>query len=1179
MNNLPYRNVAGSKNHVEQWLEKILTTSYRIEVQHGLHEDSISFGGGIEDDSLSTVTNVNQTNNKTQSRRSKYMSSQFSGLEELGLHRDTLFTQYQLDESIQDRIYRSLFVYVNGIHEFIKEIQQQQSHVPNLSMKLFEAFFRLFQYYDIQCREQFVQYLYDTQNHTMESTVMTLREQNHQLAIDNENLIKEIALIQVQLSSQSYTHTIETQTSTILLNSLQNKLQYYEKEEKKVKNQEMEMLQNCYQEALSTIVMLKETLPQLVLKLQKTNDDLHRNQLLTQHYKQEYDQLNKNYKKIEQINHDLNEEMIRFKRTVIENNHEIEQFQQQILELTQQIQVQQEMIVQLQHEQQQSQQIEHALFTINEQSVNIIEHCKFKLSKCLLTSMEYEDLFQYVLRPAMVELVSTGNSQWKNLHQDSAQPLLQQSPTLSGTNPVNATTTSATSATNNTKNNAHSNNHQMVLDVFQQIRVHNAPTKHAVEGEHGNITSTASSTSKLMQSLTQQIDHEVTYLLQSSSLIQQQSAAMNEHFFDQITTESTFEEKLAYVQRMQEQIQCHFPLSAEAKQRLEASKAILQQQMQQAQQAQQLQPREELIFQSRSDLHLITPMPSMAEGESRHSPSHHHDRIEATLSIDDIGEGRWRTFSDDVSQFLTPPPEEQPLQVETGNMTSAPSVNDISSHLIENSIDSNALPPPSSSATKAPQPSLLSAQEISKQEFLHQLLHTDYSLLQDGFNQSLQHGIVDILKLLPSFLSIQSDYRQLASQLNASQMTSNILFTPLLAKTRAQYEVEHELTTRLQDQIKQQQQQIQQLNQQIVDLQVIEEKYKTLQPKFMDLVEHYKEKNRLKREVEQHNQVLKEQNGVLTKAVQYQEECEAQIRSLTKEVEEKDGYIQFLKQEQMKFAKQALEDRAAASLQKADGKSKRGSFMSSEDDIGLGITAEMLETLLQGVRVVFDEIAKRIQHEEYVEEQNEYEHYEQKTSMATATAVANHRKQWKHFIKMSTEAELIAARPTSPQQAAHLSVASLPGTPTQSTRKQIVTAEATREQLLDQLRDAVDKVKRAQQDLDEKLATENTTNRQLEMKKLALRLMQFDAVMEDMVLLPGKVDILLQCVDEVQQARSKYHKLELEYEKLKMFCSKERRRIALQYEEKLQVLIDQLAKQQQANAVLVASSTSGKIVI
>lgn len=371
-------------SHIDQWLEKILLTSYRHEALRSAGQEAASIA------SIDDIHNnsIHESSVEGQSHGQKYLSQHFSALKELGLDRQSL-ELFGADKTAQERLYRSLFVYCNGVNEFIADYGRIN---PLLRFKLWEAFFRLFQYYDPQCREMFLKYLFDTQNHNMQQTISDLEEANSKLKDENESLLQERMATEINLSSVKYEKKIQLEyldsMRTHLLSKLQDSVEEYN-----ALSTNHELLKQSHQEALTSLATVKDVVPQLILKLRRTTEESHRATTITENYKREYDVLLNTNKKLENQIKDLNDELAKTKRVVIEKSFVIETLQDRDKDLNDKMILNQREVDAMKKTLHDFNSIEDGYLEVIDDLVRIVESSKIKLASCWLYVHDLTNLY------------------------------------------------------------------------------------------------------------------------------------------------------------------------------------------------------------------------------------------------------------------------------------------------------------------------------------------------------------------------------------------------------------------------------------------------------------------------------------------------------------------------------------------------------------------------------------------------------------------------------------------------------------------------------------------------------------------------------------------------------------------------------------------------------------------
>lgn len=383
MNQLPFRNIAGSKTHIDQWLEKILLTSYR-------HEAAM-LGQGNLSTTMDDLQNFSEHDTSTTGDHvgHRCYSQHFSALKELGLDRASL-ESCGADKTSQERLYRSLFVYCNGVNEFISDYGRINTKLP---FKIWEAFFRLFQYYDPQCREMFLKYLFDTQNHNMQQVIADLQESNSKLKDEKDALVQDLFVAKVNFSSVQHEKSIQMNSLEAMRCHLQCQLQDCKAEYDALMASHI-TLKEAYKASISSLSTVKEVIPQLILKLRRTIEESQRSATFTENYRREYDVLLNINKKLESQISDLNDELTKTKRLVIERNFTIESLQERDKELNARMINNQLDVDKIKQEIEDIKSIEEAYLQTIDDLVRIVEMSKQKLATCHLAVGRFERLYE-----------------------------------------------------------------------------------------------------------------------------------------------------------------------------------------------------------------------------------------------------------------------------------------------------------------------------------------------------------------------------------------------------------------------------------------------------------------------------------------------------------------------------------------------------------------------------------------------------------------------------------------------------------------------------------------------------------------------------------------------------------------------------------------------------------------
>lgn len=353
---------------LDNWLEKNLYYSFQLETKLYEYPNQIP---QIDDEGkiskLQTQSNIPQHEldkiRKLEHLIYKYNSPLFSPLKELGLDRDTLIS-YGIDRTMQDRLYRSLFVHCNGIFEFINELEKsygkdnltktgkaietkpkesnlnsrrfspprpqpttnegknneslpretcdspiipesslsaEQYSNKNLPQRIWEAFFRLFQTYKYSFQTHFLKQLKDTYNTELLETITKQQiDVNRHSKIAND-LITTNQHQQITLKSQDYINSINQLTQEATIGSLQQRLNIREEDNFFLLTQNM-----CYQEQYTNRCNHEEQMNKFLLKLlaryEATKENLESIQEENKSLKQ---RLNEEYEKQSQLQHTI----------------------------------------------------------------------------------------------------------------------------------------------------------------------------------------------------------------------------------------------------------------------------------------------------------------------------------------------------------------------------------------------------------------------------------------------------------------------------------------------------------------------------------------------------------------------------------------------------------------------------------------------------------------------------------------------------------------------------------------------------------------------------------------------------------------------------------------------------------------------------------------------------------
>lgn len=202
------------QNVVEDWLEKTL-------LPYVLSSSPKAQGD------LESSNKVEALPSYARSKKSENPSSRqgtINALEELQFDRDSL-SAYGLDKLAQEKIYRSFYVHCHGIHELIRTYQGVH---PDMSTKMWEVFIAVFQYYDPELRQSFLNYLKENQDKKTVRVIERLTETVEQLTEENEKLKNDNLKLQVARTSAEYEQQMTNRLDQRMNNALQEKVQFYQ---------------------------------------------------------------------------------------------------------------------------------------------------------------------------------------------------------------------------------------------------------------------------------------------------------------------------------------------------------------------------------------------------------------------------------------------------------------------------------------------------------------------------------------------------------------------------------------------------------------------------------------------------------------------------------------------------------------------------------------------------------------------------------------------------------------------------------------------------------------------------------------------------------------------------------------------------------------------------------------
>jgi hypothetical protein len=305
-------NMSGNMVFIEQWLEKTLLTSFRYEsFKFAEPNTAVKFDAASILEAANVLCEASLNSHHAGKR---YFSSNFSAMQELQLDRQAL-TAAGADKVAQDQLYRSLYVHSNAMHELISDFQRIH---PSFMFRLWETFLRIFQYYDPHCRDQFLRFLFDTQNHTLQQTIADLRRTNVELQDHNESLLQELTLCQIELSSLRHVTQMQQSTATATTTHLQERLHSAEQALADVQ-QTHAALERLYGETKKTLLFTtKDVVPPLIYKLQRVIEEHGRSSGVIAHFRDQHETHQGLTRKLETEASALKDELLNQKRLVVE---------------------------------------------------------------------------------------------------------------------------------------------------------------------------------------------------------------------------------------------------------------------------------------------------------------------------------------------------------------------------------------------------------------------------------------------------------------------------------------------------------------------------------------------------------------------------------------------------------------------------------------------------------------------------------------------------------------------------------------------------------------------------------------------------------------------------------------------------------------------------------------------
>lgn len=202
------------QNVVEDWLEKTL-------LPYVLSSSPKAQGD------LEPSNKVEALPSYARSKKSENPSSRqgtINALEEMQFDRDSL-SAYGLDKIAQEKIYRSFYVHCHGIHELIRTYQGVH---PDMSTKMWEVFIAVFQYYDPDLRQSFLNYLKENQDKKTVRVIERLTETVEKLTEENEKLKNDNLKLQVARTSAEYEQQMTNRLDQRMIHGLQEKVHFYQ---------------------------------------------------------------------------------------------------------------------------------------------------------------------------------------------------------------------------------------------------------------------------------------------------------------------------------------------------------------------------------------------------------------------------------------------------------------------------------------------------------------------------------------------------------------------------------------------------------------------------------------------------------------------------------------------------------------------------------------------------------------------------------------------------------------------------------------------------------------------------------------------------------------------------------------------------------------------------------------
>lgn len=288
MDKLPYRNIPGSMQHVEKWMEKMLAVA--------LEEDDILHAGqepvGVESVGKDGATEKHQ----------------FPAMHQYQLDRESL-EQLGIDKEMQDKIYRTYFIYCNGMHDFIKDFSRFGDDIPS---KMWITFIRLFQYYDPKFQQNFAAFIKKQQD---ETAIKTISEQSvliSSLQAEVKSLYEDLTIARADASGYKHEEEMSLLTSSILETNLRQTVQHY-REQLSVALKRIEGLEQCRTQYKDHLSSCREIILKLAKELATTEKRAIMFATKCEGLEKEYEELLKKFKGNDANYQKLVEELGRYK--------------------------------------------------------------------------------------------------------------------------------------------------------------------------------------------------------------------------------------------------------------------------------------------------------------------------------------------------------------------------------------------------------------------------------------------------------------------------------------------------------------------------------------------------------------------------------------------------------------------------------------------------------------------------------------------------------------------------------------------------------------------------------------------------------------------------------------------------------------------------------------------------